>query len=118
MGTLPIQDEVLLEAVELRNQHATLKAAADAAGVAWSTFQNRLMRAAERGLDGSVPKALPLGQRVKGISTLYKQNPVTGEWDERLQWVKTKDDPSLQTFTDAIREAFESYKGAAKPVAA
>lgn len=118
MGTLPIQDEVLLEAVELRNNHKTLADAAKAAGVAWSTFENRLRRAAERGLDGSVPKALPLGQRVKGISTLYKQNPETGEWDERLQWVKTKDDPSLQNFTDAIREAFVSYKGVAKPIQA
>lgn len=117
MPTPPLSDEVLLEAVRLRNQHRTLKAAADAAGLSWQTFNLRLMRAAERGLDGSVPKPMPPGQRVKGTSTLYGLNQV-GEWEEKLQWVKSVDDRSREDVVAAIREAFDEYKGRAKPVPA
>jgi hypothetical protein len=110
-----LPDEVLIEAVRFREQFPTLREAAEAAGVSWSAFENRLRRAAERGLDGSVPKALPIGQKIEGTSTLYRLNE-RGEWEERLQWVKSKDDPALQNLTAALKEAFDSYRGAAKPV--
>lgn len=88
MPTPSLSDDVLLEAVALRNQHKTLKDAAVAAGLSWSTFQNRLMRAAERGLDGSTPSPAPLGQRVNGVSTYYVKNNL-GVLETRSQWVKT-----------------------------
>jgi hypothetical protein len=113
MGTKPLADEILQEAVNLRNEHLTLQAAADAAGVSWSAFENRLRRAAERGLDGSVPRPLPLGQRVKGTSTLYKYDR-DGEWKETLQWVKTKEDIGLEQITEALRNAFDGYTGRAE----
>lgn len=116
MPTPALSDEVLQEAVDLRNAHPTLRAAAEAAGVSWSAFENRLRRAAERGLDGSIPNPLPLGQKVKGTSTLYRRDE-DGNWQERLQWVKTKDDPALQNLTAALKEAFDAYQGRAKLVA-
>lgn len=115
MPTPPLPDEVLIEAVQLRNQHKTLRAAADAAGLSWNAMDTRLRRAAERGLDGSVPKALPPGQKVKGVSTLYGLNQV-GEWEEKLQWVKSGSDPTTENLLAALHEAFDQYKGRAKPV--
>lgn len=117
MPTPELSDEVLKEAVALRNQHPTLRAAADAAGLSWSAMENRLRRAAERGLDGSTHGAVPLGRRVGDVSTLYALNPATGQREERLQWVKTKEDPQIESLTDALRAAFDEYKGAAEIVA-
>lgn len=112
MPTRPLSDEECLQAVAIRNKHRTLASAAQEAGVSWSAFENRLRRAAERGLDGSTPAPLPLGQRVKGVSTLWGKGPEG--WEERLQWVKTKDDESLQKLTEALIEAFDTYKGKAE----
>lgn len=70
------------------------------------------MRAAERGLDGSTPKPLPLGQRVKGTSTLYRKND-DGVWEEKIQWVKTRDDPQFQDLLTSLHDAFDGYRGRA-----
>jgi hypothetical protein len=115
MPTPALPDDVLIEAVRLRNEHPTLAAAAKAAGLSWSAFENQLRRAAERGLDGSTPAPLPLGQRVKGLSTLYRKNDA-GAWEERVQWVKTKDDPAVENLVAALKAAFEQYKGCAKVI--
>jgi hypothetical protein len=109
----PLADEVLTEAVNLRAAHKTLQAAAKAAGVAESSFRNRLLRAAQRGIDGSVPKPVPAGQVIKGTSTLYDE-----AGNQVLQWVKTGSDQSTDDFIAAIREAFDGYKSASKLIPA
>lgn len=116
MPTPALPDEVLQEAVRLRNAHTTLAEAAEAAGLSWSAFENRLRRAAERGFDGSVPEPLPLGQRVRGVSTLYGLNAQTGEMEERLKWVKTKEDPALEDIVTALKATFDGYEGRAEMI--
>jgi len=110
-------DEELLQAVEVRNRHRTMKAAAAELGVKWHTLELKLRRAAERGLDGSTPAPLPIGQVVSGISSLYKMNEA-GEWEEKLQWVKTKSDKQTEDFIAAIKATFDQYEGRAKPAPA
>lgn len=102
-------DEALLEAVQLRQRYPTLQAAADAIGIARTTLQSRLTQAAARGLDGSVPHPLPLGQRVAGTSTLYDASGGTV-----LQWVKTTAERGTEDVIEAIRAAFDEYKGHAE----
>jgi hypothetical protein len=111
LPTPRLSDELCTEAVAIRARFPTVTEAAQAAGVNRSTFENRLRRAAERGLDGSVPKPLPLGRRVRGVSTLY----VGGE--ERATWVKTSAEPSAEDVADTLREAFTDFDGRAEPVA-
>ena len=114
MPTRPLADGVLIEAVALRNEHKTLQDAADAAGVSWHSFRNRLTRAAERGLDGSVPARVPIGRKIKGVSTLYGP-----EGDVKAQWVKEAEDAlDPAEMIEQIREAFAEYDGAADPTAA
>lgn len=114
MPTRPLADSVLIEAVALRNEHKTLQDAARAAGVSWHSFNNRLTRAAERGLDGSVPARVPIGRKIKGVSTLYGP-----EGDVKAQWVKEAEDAlDPAEMIEQIREAFAEYDGAADPTAA
>lgn len=104
-----ITDEVAAEAVAALLEHGSGNKAASALGIARSTFQNRLLRAAQRGLDGSVPKKIPPGQRVKGVSTLY--NSATGE--PIIQWVKTKDDgQDPAAIIEILRDGFADFKPA------
>ncbi|ORE89953.1 hypothetical protein ATO13_23811 [Stappia sp. 22II-S9-Z10] len=104
-------DDYLAELVTLRDQHPTLKAAAEAAGLSWGKMESRLRAAAARGLDGSVPRPLPIGQRIKGVSTLYDAGG-----NVAMQWVKTSADGALDSTVDAIRSAFDAYAGRAEIV--
>lgn len=118
---ITLSDEQLSEAVKVRAESRTLEEAAAKLGLARSSFSNRLLRAAQRGLDGNVPKPLPLGQVLRGVSTLYKTTTDADgnkNVDTVLEWVKTRDEKSLEDITAALREAFEQYKGYAKPIAA
>lgn len=108
MATRPLSDEDALEAVRLRGLHKTIQAAAEAAGVFPSTFNNRLKRAAERGLDGSTPKPLPPGQTVRGTSALYTKDEA-GAWRESAIWVKTRNEPSTEDIATAIKDAFADF---------
>lgn len=77
--------------------------------IKWSAFKTLLQRAADRGLDGSTPVPIPLGQVVKGLSTMSALNPQTGEWEEKVKWTKTKSEPStaadaVQAFTEALKK--------------
>jgi hypothetical protein len=78
-------------------------------GIPRPTLQHRLERAAQRGLDGSVPKPLPPGQRIHGTSTLYDANG-----DVTLQWVKTVTERGTEDVIEAIKAAFEEYRGYAE----
>lgn len=106
-------DDELREAVHIRSQHPTNKAAAKALGVREQTMTSRLRAAAQRGIDGSVPSAVPTGFQVKGTSKLYRKNEA-GDWEERLQWVKTKEDENFHQVVQALKEALESYQGRAE----
>lgn len=107
MATPPLSDESALEAIEaLRQAGGEKQAAADLLGIPRSTFVNRLQRAAERGLDGSVPKPIPPGQMIRGVSTLYDSKN-----NEILTWVKTRADDHKPAFFEAVQEFFEHYSG-------
>jgi hypothetical protein len=110
-----LTDEQLAEAVAALKEHGNQSAAASALGLARSSLQNRLRRAAERGLLGTKPvlpgfaiksiaskegdawikqtKApgevfeLPAGQVVKGVSAF-----VDGHGREVAKWIKTAAD--------------------------
>jgi hypothetical protein len=106
--TPPLADEVLLEAVAFRSQYKTTTEAAEAAGLPRSTFKRRLEYAAARGLDGSTPKPLPPGQRIKGVSTLYSRGD-NGEWEEAAKWVKATFEHNPADIADVLKEAFKDY---------
>ena len=115
-----LSDEQLLEAVQVRAESRTLDEAARKLGIARSSLSNRLVRAASRGLDGNVPKPLPLGQTLKGVSTLYKTTTDAEgnkSVDTVLEWVKTRDEPSLDDIVGIIKDAFKDFKPA-KPIKA
>lgn len=114
MGIPRISDELCIEAVNLVAKHGghRTKAAAELK-IPRTTLVSRLERAAKRGLDGSIPKALPAGMLVKGTSTLYDN-----EGNQVLQWVKTGNDLSVEDITAAVKAAFDDYKGHAKPILA
>lgn len=132
MPTPKLTDEQAQEAVAALAEHGTQVAAASALGIARASFQNRLNRAAERGLMGTRPvlpgfaiksiaskedgawvkqtKApgevfeLPAGQMVKGVSAL-----VDGQGREVAKWIKTAVDAEQQAATlravvDALKE--------------
>lgn len=101
-----LSDEQAREAQQvLADCNGSQTEAAKRLGIARSTFQNRLARAAERGLadrTGSVPD----GFVIKGKSTLYDaEGQVTAEW------VKTTRDVALGDVQRALEDAFQSYKG-------
>ena len=110
MAGIPISDEACVAAFEARSRHRTAAAAAKELGITTVTLNNRLQRAASRGLDGSLPEALPPGQQVKGVSTLWGLDQ-QGEWIEKLKWVKSKEDANLQKLIEALQDAFSEYKG-------
>ena len=132
MPTPPLTDEQIAEAVAAMQEHGNQAAAAASLGLARSSFQNRLKRAAERGLLGTRPvlpgfaiksvaskqgdawikqtKApgevfeLPAGQVVKGVSAL-----VDAEGREVAKWIKTTADADtaaaiFAATVDALKE--------------
>lgn len=115
MGVPPVSDETCLEALACLERHGGNKAAAaNELGITRSALRNRLFRAAQRGLDGSVPKPLPPGQKIRGVSTLYRIGE--GGADEIMQWVKTTAEPSLADAIEEIKAAFAEYEGRSYPV--
>lgn len=107
MATLPLPDETLRKSVEAFQRCGTIAAASRELGISWDTLRNRLMRAEERNLTGEVSgKPLPIGERITGRSTLYDEQN-----NRVLEWVKTARDKVTEDAVDAIRAAFDSYKG-------
>lgn len=139
MATPEIPTEVLeatVAAYEAAGRNQTHAAAA--LGLARSTLQERLRRAAERGLLGTVavlpgyaiksiatkvgdawvkqtkehgPEyAVPDGHSVKGESALI-------DADGRViqKWVKTREEPSAVDLAETLKTAFADFRPAAKP---
>lgn len=105
----PVPDDILIETLKVYSECETKTEAAKRLGIARSSFDNRLIQAARRGLDGSVPKPLPQGQVIKGVSTLYRIGKDGA--DEILQWVKTENQRSLEDVVQYVKEAFADYAG-------
>lgn len=143
MSTPPIPDETLIETVASYRAHFNNQAATAASlGIARQTLQNRLKRAAERGLlgpaetlpgyaiksiaskadDGSWIKQtkapgevweVPAGHSVKGVSALV-------DADGRViqQWQKTRLEPSAFDVAEVLKSAFADYEPHAEPTPA
>lgn len=133
MSTSLLSDEVLHEAVRLKNELGAA-AAARSINLSENAFANRLKRAAERGLVGfapvlpgfrisqvtTTPKGdyiqqkpelgdafeVPAGHVVKGVSAL-----VDPDGREVLKWIKTGTDSTVPDLVAALKEAFASYEG-------
>ena len=139
--TPPVPDEILTETVLARAACATDKEAAAVLGIARSTLQNRLMRAAERGLSGTRPVmpgyaiksvsskdgdawikqvkehgeayTIPDGHSVKGESAL-----VDAEGRTIQKWVKTNIDAAAQkSKLEAMVSGFVDVLPRADPIA-
>ncbi len=95
------------EAVKAVADYGSQKKAAKALGIARSTLQERLKKAARSGNDGLALKPVPFGHSVRGISTLYDADGIA-----RSQWIKTKVDAvSIEDLAEYFSDAFRSYKG-------
>lgn len=139
MAAPPIPDEQLQAAVDALATHGTQIAAAAALKMSRQGFQNRLQRAAERGIMGYEP-VLP-GFAAKSISSRapdgawVKQTKAPGEvfelpaWhsvkgvsalvdsEDRViqKWVKTQAEPQAIDIAETLKKAFENYAPAAAP---
>lgn len=133
-----LTDEQIMEAVLMRASCHSDREAARRLGCAYSTYQNRIKRGAERGLikpgeetmPGYVIKSLtvtpnggkfikqakehggafevPAGHIVKGVSSL-----VDGDGRVVLQWNKTALERSPVDLAEVLKKAFEGYEPAA-----
>lgn len=110
MPTPALTDEILRETLDALAEAGGNTAAASAAlGISRNGLYHRIARAAQRGLDGSVPRPVPVGQSIKGVSTLYDRNGKVA-----AQWVKTRSDVlPVADVIEALKEALADFKGAA-----
>jgi succinate dehydrogenase flavin-adding protein (antitoxin of CptAB toxin-antitoxin module) len=141
-----LTDEILTETVETFRAHRKKAKAARKLGISRQTLDNRLLRAAERGLLGTdpvlpgyliksiasraedgawvkqvkapgAPFEVPAGHVVKGYSAL-----VDAENRSVMTWVKTREETSAVDVAEMLKQAFADYPGAATaqpgPVAA
>lgn len=141
----PISEEMLQQAAALFAEHGTVSAAAHAAGLPRQTMQNRVRRAAEKGLCGTRP-VLP-GFAIKSTSTqLGPDGETQREWVRQAkapgeefaapeghvvkgvsalvdaegrvvqQWIKTKRDDITSDLIAALKGEFDQYRGLAQLV--
>ena len=135
-----LTDEQINEAIAALKEHGSQAAAADALGLARSTLQNRLKRAAERGLMGTRPVLpgfrivkvsngpngdyvqqkpdvgpefeVPAGHTVKGVSAL-----VDAEGRTIQSWVKTRADAEqANNLREAILAVFANHSAPLLPL--
>lgn len=134
--TARLTDEQLKEAVDAYESFGSERACAAFFNCSPSTFHNRLVRAAERGLAGTKP-VMP-GFRIAKVSNTprgdyIQQKPAHGEPfktpeghavrgvsalvdpDGRVvqQWIKTREERSAVDLADVLKAAFEDYEPAA-----
>ena len=107
--TAPLSEKIKQETIDAFNQCGGVKQkAADLLGIPISTFKKRYNIATKhRSVQGLEP-LIPDGQKLRGISSLYKVDTITGERTEVMQWVKTNQDLDRQL--EIIREAAEALK--------
>lgn len=137
-----LTDDTALEAAILRASCDSDSEAARHLGIARSTFQNRIKRAAERGLIAPGTETMP-GYRIDSLTTTpngtyVKQRKEHGDVfqmpeghsakgysalvdaDGRViqQWVKTKAEPNALDIVETLKAAFADYEPAATPAPA
>lgn len=107
--TAPLSEEIKKETIDAFNQcNGVKQKAADLLGIPISTFKKRYNIATKhRSVQGLEP-LIPDGQKLRGISSLYKVDTITGERTEVMQWVKTNQDLDRQL--EIIRETAEALK--------
>jgi hypothetical protein len=133
----PRTKEELLEDVAAYEEHGTYRKAAEAIGVACSTFSDRMKRAGELGLLGTDP--VIHGFRISRVSTqedetghtvkrYIQQKPELGDKFEQPEghsvkgvsalvdadgrviqkWIKTRNEYSAEQITDMLKAAYEA----------
>jgi len=140
----PLTNEQIQEAVDALAEHGTQSAAASALGLARSSFQGRLNRAAERGLLGTKP-VLPGFRLTKTTAVTNENGDVVREFVQQRseagvefelmaghtikgvsalvdpsgrimqQWIKTREQPSAVDIAETLKEAFKDYEHGAIP---
>jgi hypothetical protein len=146
MAAPPLSDEEIIETINTVREYGSIYGTAKATGIPRGTIQARLKTAALRGLLDTKPTLpgfvlkqtstqydehgrrkkewiqqkpepgeefeVPEGHTVRGVSAL-----VDSEGRAIQQWIKTRADQNPQ-FLEAIKAAFDTYTGAAKPIQA
>ena len=147
MSTPRLSDETCREAAEVfRRNGGNYEYGSRELGIARSTYQNRVRRAAERGMLGYAPVLPGYAVTETAVQRDHKGN-VQREWVRQkrepgaefkppeghlikgisalvdpegrtiAQWVKTREDAQQRTaLIDAIKEELKSYKATAKPI--
>lgn len=145
MPTPKLTDEQIQEAVAALAEHGSQRAAALAMGLARSSFQNRIERAAERGLMGTKP-VLPGFRLTKTtavtnadgdvVREFIQQRPEAGAEFELMsghtikgvsalvdpagrvmqQWIKTREQPSATDIAATLKDAFKDWVPAAPAI--
>lgn len=92
------------------------RATARKLGIPYATLWDNLARIERQSNHGTgetknIPYPLPLGQRIKGVSTLYD-----GQNQEVMTWVKTTSETSLEDIIEAIKVSFDEYKGTSESI--
>ncbi|QDF14268.1 transcriptional regulator [Dinoroseobacter phage vB_DshS-R4C] len=106
-----MDDTTLSETLRVHGETGNAEATAAALGVHRSTVFRRLAKASLRGLDGSVPRPIPPGQTIRGVSTLYGRDGKVA-----ATWVKTQADRlSLPDIAEAIRDAVGTTRAPVTP---
>ena len=105
---LPEQDlRAAIEAFKANGYNKKL--AAQSLGLHPTTYNHRYMKAVLAGLDNDIVHPAPAGHRIKGVSTLYQPDGQVS-----AQWVKTTSDaPSVEEVIEAVKAAFDEYRGEA-----
>lgn len=113
MGVPPTSDEELQNAVNaLHGNGNNISVAARALGLPRSTFQSRLAKAREKGLDFEPIHALPAGHNLSGVSRYYKADGSPGGF-----WVKAnKNAEAMRAAMIAAAEALSADIVRADPV--
>lgn len=134
-----LTEDQLAERVAAYREHGSMNKAARALGVARSTFQSSMQRAAEKGLLGTAPVLpgyaiksvaskqgdawvkqtkehgevfqVPEGHTVKGVSALVDADGRTIQ-----AWQKTAVDRNPADLAEALKRAFENYEPYSEPV--
>ena len=103
----PVTDYNLLTALKHYDDCENYAGVGRRMGHPRSTVQTWVLRARERNMDAAaLGGTLAIGERIKGRSTLYGP-----DGDLKAEWVKTVRDRETENAVEAIKAAFDEYKG-------
>jgi hypothetical protein len=100
----PVSDEILIQAVEAVQTHATKQAAADSLGWTRETLRDRYRVAVKRNLTGdALGGALPEGYHLGKVTSLVSPDGTVMEWQHKLP-----DADRLDTLFETLSETFKA----------